>query len=44
LLEPDPVVLLTTAGNGKTNVMAMSWHMMVESEPPLVAYDGLAFR
>jgi flavin reductase (DIM6/NTAB) family NADH-FMN oxidoreductase RutF len=37
LLEPGPVVLLTTADKGKTNVMALSWHMMVEFEPPLVA-------
>jgi flavin reductase (DIM6/NTAB) family NADH-FMN oxidoreductase RutF len=37
LLEPGPVVLLTTASKGKTNVMAMSWHMMVEFDPPLVA-------
>ena len=37
LLEPGPVVLLTTAHNGRDNVMAMSWHMMVEFEPPLVA-------
>ena len=37
LLEPGPVVLLTTADKGKFNVMTMSWHMMVEFEPPLVA-------
>src|ERR1035437_31657 len=37
LLEPGPVVLLTTAHKGRTNVMAMFWHMMVEFEPPLVA-------
>ena len=37
LLEPGPVVLLTTARNGRANVMVMSWHMMVEFEPPLVA-------
>ncbi len=37
LLEPGPVVLLTTAHKGRTNVMAMSWHMMVEFEPPLIA-------
>lgn len=37
LLEPGPVVLLTTARNGHANVMTMSWHMMVEFEPPLVA-------
>jgi flavin reductase (DIM6/NTAB) family NADH-FMN oxidoreductase RutF len=28
---------LTTARNGRANVMTMSWHMMVEFEPPLVA-------
>ena len=37
LLEPGPVVLLTTARRGQANIMTMSWHMMVEFEPPLVA-------
>ena len=37
LLEPGPVVLLTTARKGRPNLMAMSWHMMVEFVPPLVA-------
>jgi flavin reductase (DIM6/NTAB) family NADH-FMN oxidoreductase RutF len=37
LLEPGPVVLMTTARRGRANVMTMSWHMMVEFEPPLVA-------
>jgi flavin reductase (DIM6/NTAB) family NADH-FMN oxidoreductase RutF len=37
LLEPGPVVLLTTARRGHANLMTMSWHMMVEFEPPLVA-------
>jgi flavin reductase (DIM6/NTAB) family NADH-FMN oxidoreductase RutF len=37
MLEPGPVVLLTTAAKGRQNVMTMSWHMMVEFEPPLVA-------
>ncbi len=41
LLEPGPVVLLTTSrktkGQDRANVMTMSWHMMVEFEPPLVA-------
>jgi len=37
LLEPGPVVLPTAARNGRANVMTMSWHMMVEFEPPLVA-------
>jgi flavin reductase (DIM6/NTAB) family NADH-FMN oxidoreductase RutF len=37
VLEPGPVVFLTTAGKGRANIMTMSWHMMVEFEPPLVA-------
>jgi flavin reductase (DIM6/NTAB) family NADH-FMN oxidoreductase RutF len=37
LLEPGPVVLVTTAHKGRSNIMAMSWHMMVEFEPPLIA-------
>lgn len=37
LIEPGPVVLLTTAARGRANVMAMSWHMMVEFTPPLIA-------
>jgi flavin reductase (DIM6/NTAB) family NADH-FMN oxidoreductase RutF len=36
LLEPGPVVLLTTACKGRANVMTLSWHMMIEFEPPLV--------
>lgn len=36
LLEPGPVVLLTTQREGKANVMTMSWHVMLEFEPPLV--------
>lgn len=37
LLEPGPVILLTTGDGKRSNVMAQSWHMMVEFEPPLVA-------
>lgn len=37
LIEPGPVVLLSTTRNGKPNIMPMSWHMMVEFEPPLAA-------
>jgi len=36
LIEPGPVVLLTTAASGQSNVMAMSWHSMLEFEPPLI--------
>ncbi|MDE2258742.1 MAG: flavin reductase family protein [Betaproteobacteria bacterium] len=36
LLEPGPVVMVTTACKGRTNIMTMSWHTMIEFEPPLV--------
>ena len=36
LLEPGPVVLLSTAHAGRPNVMPMSWHTMMEFVPPLV--------
>ncbi|WP_429925701.1 flavin reductase family protein (plasmid) [Agrobacterium vitis] len=37
LIEPGPVVLMTTSRDGHANVMTMSWHMMVEFTPPLMA-------
>lgn len=36
LLEPGPVVLVTTASKGRANIMTMSWQTMLEFEPPLV--------
>jgi flavin reductase (DIM6/NTAB) family NADH-FMN oxidoreductase RutF len=38
LLEPGPVVLVTTAHRGRSNVMTLSWHTMMEFEPPLVGF------
>jgi flavin reductase (DIM6/NTAB) family NADH-FMN oxidoreductase RutF len=37
LIEPGPVVLLTKAHKGRSNVMTMSWHMMLEFDPPQIA-------
>jgi flavin reductase (DIM6/NTAB) family NADH-FMN oxidoreductase RutF len=37
LLDPGPAVFLATAGESRANIMTMSWHTMVEFEPPLVA-------
>jgi flavin reductase (DIM6/NTAB) family NADH-FMN oxidoreductase RutF len=37
LLEPGPVVLVTTVRNGRANIMTQSWHMMIEFEPPQIA-------
>jgi flavin reductase (DIM6/NTAB) family NADH-FMN oxidoreductase RutF len=36
LLEPGPVVMVTTTGRGQANIMTLSWHTMMEFEPPLV--------
>ena len=36
LLEPGPVALVTTAVRGQANIMTMSWHTMMEFEPPMV--------
>jgi flavin reductase (DIM6/NTAB) family NADH-FMN oxidoreductase RutF len=48
LLEPGPVLLLSTAHRGRRNVMTLSWHSMLEFEPPrvgcVVAPGGLSHR
>ena len=36
LIEPGPVVMLTTVRKGRPNIMTLSWHTMMEFEPPLV--------
>jgi flavin reductase (DIM6/NTAB) family NADH-FMN oxidoreductase RutF len=36
LLESGPVVMVTTARQGRANIMPMSWHTMMEFEPPQV--------
>lgn len=37
LIEPGPVVLLVTSGDGRPNIMTMSWHMMMDFTPPRIA-------
>ena len=37
LIEPGPVVMVTTASGGRPNIMTMSWHMMIDFEPPILA-------
>jgi flavin reductase (DIM6/NTAB) family NADH-FMN oxidoreductase RutF len=36
LLEPGPVVMVSTASRERSNIMTMSWHTMMEFEPPLL--------
>lgn len=36
LIEPGPVVLVATMQDSRPNSMTMSWHMMMEFEPPLI--------
>ena len=37
LIEPGPVVLVSSMMGEQTNIMTMSWHMMIEFEPPTLA-------
>lgn len=39
LIEPGPVVLVTTAHKGRANVMTLSYHMMLCHQPPVIALD-----
>jgi len=48
LIEPGPVVMVSTALKGKPNVMTMSWHTMIDFDPPLLGLvigdQSLTFR
>ena len=36
LIEPGPVVLVSTCSGKQANIMTMSWHMMIDFEPPII--------
>ena len=36
LIEPGPLVLVSTVRKGQTNIMTMSWHTMIDFDPPLL--------
>jgi flavin reductase (DIM6/NTAB) family NADH-FMN oxidoreductase RutF len=36
LLEAGPIVLVTTSAHGRSNIMTMGFHMMVQHDPPLI--------
>ena len=35
-LEPGPIVLVSSAWKGETNIMTMGWHMVMGFEPSLI--------
>jgi flavin reductase (DIM6/NTAB) family NADH-FMN oxidoreductase RutF len=35
-LEPGPIVLVSSAWRGRTNIMTMGWHMVMEFQPSLI--------
>lgn len=48
LLESGPVIMVSTAREGRNNVMPMSWHTMIDFDPPLlgcvISDESLTFR
>ena len=40
LIEPGPVLLVTTRHDGKANVMTMSWHMVMDFTPTIGCIIG----
>jgi flavin reductase (DIM6/NTAB) family NADH-FMN oxidoreductase RutF len=48
LLESGPVILVSTACKGRNNVMPMSWHTMIDFDPPLlgcvISDESLTFK
>ncbi|MDR0453814.1 MAG: flavin reductase family protein, partial [Deferribacteraceae bacterium] len=40
LLEPSPVVMVTTAYNGKQNIMTLSWTMVMDFTPRFAFLTG----
>src|ERR1700722_7320642 len=36
LLEPGPIVLVSSAWKGKDNIMTMGWHTVMEFSPSLI--------
>lgn len=40
LLEPGPVILVSTANGGKNNIMTISWHMVIDFTPQFAFTTG----
>lgn len=40
LIEPGPVILVTTHDNGRNNIMTISWHMVTDFTPQIALTTG----
>lgn len=40
LIEPGPVILVTTNDNGQNNIMTISWHMVMDFTPQIALTTG----
>ena len=40
LIEPGPVILVTTNNNGQNNIMTISWHMVMDFTPQIALTTG----
>lgn len=40
LIEPGPVLLVTTRENGRNNVMTITWHMVMDFSPQIALTTG----
>lgn len=40
LIEPGPVVFVTTCENGRKNIMTLSWHMVMDFTPRIALTTG----
>ena len=40
LIEPGPVILVTTRDKGRNNIMTISWHMVVDFTPKIALTTG----
>ncbi|MDP4127954.1 MAG: flavin reductase family protein [Bacillota bacterium] len=40
LIEPGPVILVTTCDKGRNNIMTISWHMVMDFSPQIALTTG----
>ena len=40
LIEPGPVILVTTNDNSRSNIMTITWHMVIDFTPQIALTTG----